>query len=460
MQGRQILRAACAFAADASADIQVPCHAAWNPLLLSCLAGEGVHMLETDGIAQCASCPVRHGSHMLSQTERDYAAFSKGLEVRLVLSREITRKAPVTKKRQEPEPERRAFFRKLIPTLAQGAAMTVAQISEAMRDDAVHTEAQDGPTQSPSLRLFTKALARLRPNFTPVPHLPSVPLGTVQADARCNACGQCVAECPTEALTLRPFGAQQVLEFQPDTCIGCEHCADICPEHAITQLPSVSLPAIAAGRSRPLVMVVTAWRRASGSMSTRLGWKLRFTTGRRRHFWNKNCVALGLSAGFLEPLESTSIHLVHRGLALLLQMFPDRHFEPADIARYNKTLTFEYERVRDFLLLHYATTERDDSPLWRHCRGIALPDSLKEKLELFRSYGRIAREDNELFPAQSWLYVMTGQGIRPRRTEPLADTLDPAAIPAGLDHIRAVIRKCTDAMPMHHDFIDAHCRAQ
>ena len=255
MQGRQILRAACAFAADASADIQVPCHAAWNPLLLSCLAGEGVHMLETDGIAQCASCPVRHGSHMLSQTERDYAAFSKGLEVRLVLSREITRKAPVTKKRQEPEPERRAFFRKLIPTLAQGAAMTVAQISEAMRDDAVHTEAQDGPTQSPSLRLFTKALARLRPNFTPVPHLPSVPLGTVQADARCNACGQCVAECPTEALTLRPFGAQQVLEFQPDTCIGCEHCADICPEHAITQLPSVSLPAIAAGRSRPLVMV-------------------------------------------------------------------------------------------------------------------------------------------------------------------------------------------------------------
>ncbi len=187
---------------------------------------------------------------------------------------------------------------------------------------------------------------------------------------------------------------------------------------------------------------------------------LRFTTGRRRHFWNKNCVALGLSAGFLEPLELTSIHLVHRGLALLLQMFPDRHFEPADIARYNKTVTFEYERVRDFLLLHYATTERDDSPLWRHCREITLPDSLKEKLELFRSYGRIAREDNELFPMQSWLYVMTGQGIRPRRTEPLADTLDPAAIAASLDHIRAVIRKCTDAMPMHQDFIDAHCRAQ
>ena len=255
MQGRQILRAACAFADDADADIQVPCHAAWNPLLLSCLAGEGVHVLETEGIAQCASCPARFGEQVLAQTEKDYAAFSKGLEVRLILSREITRKAPATKKRQEPEPERRAFFRKLVPTLAQGAAMTMAQISEVMRDDGIHAEAQDTPARSASLRLFTKALARLRPNFTPVPRLPSVPLGTIQADARCNACGQCVTECPTEALTLRPFGTQQVLEFQPDACIGCEHCADICPEHAITSLPSISLPAIAAGRSRPLVMV-------------------------------------------------------------------------------------------------------------------------------------------------------------------------------------------------------------
>jgi ferredoxin len=255
MQGRQILRAACAFAANDHADIQVPCHAAWNPLLLSCLAAEGVQALETDGIAQCAACPVRFGEPMLAQTEKDYTAFGKGLGVRLMLSREITRKAPVEKKHQEPEPERRAFFRKLVPTLAQGAAMTMAQINEAMRDDGAHIEVPDASPRSVSLRLFTKALPRLRPSFTPVPRLPSVPLGAIQADARCNACGQCVSQCPTEALTLKPFGAQQVLEFQPDACIGCGHCADICPEHAITALPSISMPAIATGHSRPLVMV-------------------------------------------------------------------------------------------------------------------------------------------------------------------------------------------------------------
>ena len=187
--------------------------------------------------------------------------------------------------------------------------------------------------------------------------------------------------------------------------------------------------------------------------------QLRFTTGRRRKFWSKNCVALGLASGFLEPLESTSIHLIQRGISLLLQMFPDRNFETADIARYNKLLSFEYERIRDFLLLHYTTNERDDTAFWRHCRTIGHPDSLKEKLELFRGYGRIAREDNELFPAQSWLYIFTGQNIVPRSYDPLADKLDPGTVKNNLDNIRAVIGKCADAMPTHQDFIDRACSA-
>ncbi len=183
---------------------------------------------------------------------------------------------------------------------------------------------------------------------------------------------------------------------------------------------------------------------------------LRFTTGRRKKAWNKNCVALGLASGFLEPLESTSIHLIHRGIAMLLKFFPDRNFEKADIDRYNKIFEFEFGRVRDFLLLHYTHTERE-GPFWEHCRNIQLTDGLQEKIELFRSHGRILREDTELFPVQSWLFVMIGQNIVPHGYDPLADSLDPQKIKANLDDIRAVIRKCAAAMPSHQEFIDKNC---
>jgi tryptophan 7-halogenase len=185
---------------------------------------------------------------------------------------------------------------------------------------------------------------------------------------------------------------------------------------------------------------------------------LRFTTGRRRKAWNKNCVALGLASGFLEPLESTSIHLIQRGIAMLLKFFPDRTFEQADIGRYNKIFEFEFGRVRDFLLMHYTRTERQ-GPFWEHCRAIPPTDSLQEKIDLFRSHGRILREDTELFPVQSWLFVMIGQNIIPRGYDPMADTLDPQKIKANLDDIRAVVRKSADAMPGHQDFIDKNCSA-
>jgi tryptophan halogenase len=187
--------------------------------------------------------------------------------------------------------------------------------------------------------------------------------------------------------------------------------------------------------------------------------QLRFSTGRRNLFWNRNCVAIGLSSGFLEPLESTSIHLIQRGIAMLLQLFPDRNFRSPDIERYNRTFVYEYERIRDFLLLHYRMTERDDSELWRHCRSVTLPDSLKQRLDFFRSYGRIVREDLELFPVQSWLYVFIGQNVLPSGYDPMADILDTQQVQNNLDDIRAVIRRSAEAMPLHQDFINKNCSA-
>jgi tryptophan halogenase len=187
--------------------------------------------------------------------------------------------------------------------------------------------------------------------------------------------------------------------------------------------------------------------------------KLQFATGRRKRFWNKNCVAIGLSAGFLEPLESTSIHFIQRGIALLLSYFPDRNFNSADIERYNKTVGSEYERVRDFLVLHYSTTERNDSEIWRYCRSVEKPDSLKERIELFRSFGRLLREDNELFPLQSWLYVFVGQNIMPQSDDPLVNILNPRQVIDNLSNIRGVIRQCVEAMPRQEDFISQNCSA-
>jgi tryptophan halogenase len=186
---------------------------------------------------------------------------------------------------------------------------------------------------------------------------------------------------------------------------------------------------------------------------------LQFATGRRKAFWSKNCVAIGLAAGFLEPLESTSIHFIQRGIALLLSCFPDRDFSAADTARYNKTLASEFERVRDFLVLHYGSTERDDSEIWRHCRAVAKPDSLLERIELFRSHGRLLREDNELFPMQSWLYVFVGQGILPRSDDPIVAVLDPRQVLDNLANIRNVVNQCAQAMPTHADYIRQNCPA-
>jgi tryptophan halogenase len=187
---------------------------------------------------------------------------------------------------------------------------------------------------------------------------------------------------------------------------------------------------------------------------------LRFKAGRRRAFWEKNCVALGLAGGFMEPLESTSIHLVQTGLAKLQTLFPDRGFDPVDIAEFNRLSIHEYERIRDFIVLHYCATERDDSPLWNYCRNMAIPDTLRHKIELFRSGGHVAVYDEELFILSNWLAVLTGQFVWPRGYDPLTGVLDGDRLKAHLAQQRTAIRACVNGLPAQRDFIARNCRAE
>ncbi|MFC5524741.1 tryptophan halogenase family protein [Rhodanobacter ginsengisoli] len=186
---------------------------------------------------------------------------------------------------------------------------------------------------------------------------------------------------------------------------------------------------------------------------------LRFTTGMRRQSWNRNCVALGLSAGFMEPLESTSIHLIQSGVNRLLALFPDRHCDVALSTEYNRQTRFEYERIRDFLILHYKATERDDSPFWRQCAQMEIPESLARRIALFRGNGSIFREADELFTEVGWLQVLLGQGIEPQRHHPLADALDQDQLDEFLGNIRTLVGRAAGTLPPHERFVAEHCRA-
>ncbi|GAB2501722.1 tryptophan 7-halogenase [Pseudoxanthomonas sangjuensis] len=186
---------------------------------------------------------------------------------------------------------------------------------------------------------------------------------------------------------------------------------------------------------------------------------LRFVTGKRRKFWNKNVIAVGLASGFMEPLESTSIHLIQMGIVRLLDLFPDRGCDPVLAERYNRAVDFDYDRIRDFIVLHYKATERDDTPFWRHCREMPVPDELQEKIALFRHSGRFYRDGEEFFAMHSWVQVMLGQRIMPRGHHPFVDQLPEDEVMKFVDHVRQVISNCVDAMPAHQAFIDRYCKA-
>ena len=187
---------------------------------------------------------------------------------------------------------------------------------------------------------------------------------------------------------------------------------------------------------------------------------LAFTAGRRRLAWNGNVVSLGLSSGFVEPLESTSIHLVQSGIAKLLALFPDRRFDPRERDEYNRQMQEVFEDVRDFVILHYKATRRDDSDFWTYCRTMDVPDSLAAKLELWRSKGRLFREGRELFGTASWVAVLLGQGIVPQEHEPAANAIDPKLAAEALDKMRLSYRRMAEHMPAHEDFIARTCRAE
>lgn len=186
---------------------------------------------------------------------------------------------------------------------------------------------------------------------------------------------------------------------------------------------------------------------------------LRFTAGRRRRQWVGNVVALGLSSGFLEPLESTSIHLVQAGISRLLALFPDRDFEPLLAAEYNRMMQQQFEQVRDFIILHYKATRRDDTAFWRYVADMPVPDSLQGRIDLFRATGRVFRLDDELFAADSWLAVLLGQNIQPRSWDPMADGLPADMVRNRLAGIRHVIARTAGAMPDHEAFLRQYCPA-
>lgn len=176
-------------------------------------------------------------------------------------------------------------------------------------------------------------------------------------------------------------------------------------------------------------------------------------------FWNHNVVALGLAAGFMEPLESTSIHLVQSAIERILQFLPNGDIQPADVAAYNAQTIFEWERVRDFIILHYHVNTRPE-PFWRACAEMAVPDTLSEKIELFRANGRIARFNEELFAEVGWLQVLVGQGVIPAGYHPLANVQSDAELREFLSLMRRAVNKHVAAMPDHDSFIAQHCAMQ
>ena len=186
---------------------------------------------------------------------------------------------------------------------------------------------------------------------------------------------------------------------------------------------------------------------------------LRFVAGRRERLWEKNCVAIGLSGGFIEPLESTSIHLIQSGIFRLMALFPNADSSQVEIDQYNHLLVREYEQIRDFIILHYHATERRDSDFWNQCRTMEVPDSLAAKIDLWRGKGRTFREQGDLFSEDSWIAVLIGQNIVPETFDPLARAFPVEQTRRFLQQMRQIIGQTAASMPTHADFIARNCAA-
>lgn len=186
---------------------------------------------------------------------------------------------------------------------------------------------------------------------------------------------------------------------------------------------------------------------------------IRFKTGTRRKHWNKNCIAIGLSSGFIEPLESTSIHLIQRSIIRLIQNFPTQGINQVDIDHFNNLVKFETDNIRDFIILHYKVTHRSDTPYWNYLRTMSVPDSLTHRIELFQKTGKVYKLLDELFGDSSWLQVMMGQGLNAESYHPIVDMMDDEELKTFLESIRKSVKKKVDSLPSHHDFIQHFCKS-
>ena len=245
-------------------------------------------------------------------------------------------------------------------------------------------------------------------------------------------CGPAGDPVPYTMTTARRAGWQWRIPLQHRLGNGYVHCSALCSEQEALDTLLSSLDGAPTAEPR----------------------FLSFTPGRRKNAWVKNCVALGLAAGFLEPLESTSIHLIQSGVARLIQLFPDDRFDPALAAEYNRLTRREYERIRDFIILHYKATDRSDSELWNHVRTMEVPDSLARKIALFRGSGRFLREDEELFTETSWTAVFLGQNVWPQGHDPLALATPAEELRVKLTKMRGLIERATGDMPTHRDYVE------
>ena len=184
---------------------------------------------------------------------------------------------------------------------------------------------------------------------------------------------------------------------------------------------------------------------------------LRFAAGARRKQWHRNCIAIGLAGGFMEPLESTAIHLIQRAVIRLIRMFPLAGISARDVEEFNEQQMTDMLQIRDFLVLHYVVTERRDSPFWRHCAAIAIPDTLSQKIELFRETGRVFRRNEELFQENSWVQVMMGQGITPHSHHPIVEKLTDAELTRLLTMLRDNVRRTVAGLPSHEQYVNQYC---
>lgn len=186
---------------------------------------------------------------------------------------------------------------------------------------------------------------------------------------------------------------------------------------------------------------------------------IKFKTGQRLKYWNKNCVALGLASGFIEPLEATSIHLIQRGITRLIQMFPLDGIKQSDVNEYNMQMKNETHHVRDFIILHYHLTQREDSRFWRYCKSMPIPDSLAHKLELFKETGKVFVKSEDLFREPSWLQVMMGQGLMPTSYHAIANQMTQEELKSFLHTIRSSVETTISQMPSHQEYLNYYCKA-